>query len=790
VLAFNDGSIASALSPAFRFPDVIFRFWDNQSFFGQAHGSILPSLPNVLEVVFGPHHYRREGTWLGVWFVGLAGYWTIRQFHRSRPAALLAALLLMLCGWTLTAASVGLLVRGTSVAWAAISLGVLERNRTTGAWLGYSVAGGALGLGVSDVADVGILLGLSCGMYFLCAHWLVGVTSRDWNSRPLIGFSIYVLTCLAIAYPTLHTVAPATHGQLPTADSADGEFAWATQWSLPPAETWSLVAIDYHGASSRSRTTPYWGTMGQSPDWERSQQGYANFRLQGYAMGVVPVILLTILHVYLAGFRDSKLLETGCAAVILPLTGIAIVSLLLSWGNHFALYRYFYAVPYMSSMRNPEKWLGPLSLCVAVCLAYAVDLVRAMGLRGDIALNRRILVRSGTILVAIPIVAVFLVGSANPTSFSNTLTQLRIDQQRIAAAWVNAQWSNIQVFVVSLSGFGLLWLLLLQRRAWFWDSGTQAVAAVGCLMAAELLKGATPYVDGYSYAHLLRPTTLTSRIDGLHNDGRLKLLPPRHPVLNEWRLTYLTLQGYDLFDPVSVRRLPPDDAWLLRELKSHVTLVWELGSVRYFLATPEFAHQLTELQPPRGVFVVRERLPANHWDPNLGVVDDPICLVEFTAAMPFFQLVTSSKAFDVNRMEEVVQQLCSPGFDPRTCVFLDLAAGNEHFARTAPPGDLRAEATVTIEKNEANFAQVAVDAAMETILVRSVKYNPDWRVTIDGIPCALWRANGFFQGVVVPPGQHTVTFAYQPSLAPLFIYVAGRVALAIGVLVHTAFAWV
>jgi uncharacterized membrane protein YfhO len=36
---------------------------------------------------------------------------------------------------------------------------------------------------------------------------------------------------------------------------------------------------------------------------------------------------------------------------------------------------------------------------------------------------------------------------------------------------------------------------------------------------------------------------------------------------------------------------------------------------------------------------------------------------------------------------------------------------------------------------------------------------PGWRATIDGNPSAVRRADVALQGVVVPPGEHTVEFA-------------------------------
>jgi len=43
----------------------------------------------------------------------------------------------------------------------------------------------------------------------------------------------------------------------------------------------------------------------------------------------------------------------------------------------------------------------------------------------------------------------------------------------------------------------------------------------------------------------------------------------------------------------------------------------------------------------------------------------------------------------------------------------------------------------------------------------SVPYDEGWRVTVDGEPCKLVRANIGFFALVVPEGEHTVKAVYH-----------------------------
>jgi uncharacterized membrane protein YfhO len=65
--------------------------------------------------------------------------------------------------------------------------------------------------------------------------------------------------------------------------------------------------------------------------------------------------------------------------------------------------------------------------------------------------------------------------------------------------------------------------------------------------------------------------------------------------------------------------------------------------------------------------------------------------------------------------------------------------------------------------------ELAPDLPSPAVVVLADSYDPDWRVTIDGRPARLLRANARFRGVAVPAGAHRVVFSYQP---PLIVYAA------------------
>jgi uncharacterized membrane protein YfhO len=42
-------------------------------------------------------------------------------------------------------------------------------------------------------------------------------------------------------------------------------------------------------------------------------------------------------------------------------------------------------------------------------------------------------------------------------------------------------------------------------------------------------------------------------------------------------------------------------------------------------------------------------------------------------------------------------------------------------------------------------------------------YFPGWLAYVDGAPTPIYRTDYLFRGIVVPAGQHTITFVYRPA---------------------------
>ena len=101
----------------------------------------------------------------------------------------------------------------------------------------------------------------------------------------------------------------------------------------------------------------------------------------------------------------------------------------------------------------------------------------------------------------------------------------------------------------------------------------------------------------------------------------------------------------------------------------------------------------------------------------------------------------------------------------------------EGFVSPTPVGPLESVAVVEYQPQ-----RVALRARLDRpglVILADTDY-PGWRLTIDGQPAPILRANRLMRGAAVPAGEHTLVYTYQPDSFRLgaFVSAAGLIALA------------
>ena len=61
------------------------------------------------------------------------------------------------------------------------------------------------------------------------------------------------------------------------------------------------------------------------------------------------------------------------------------------------------------------------------------------------------------------------------------------------------------------------------------------------------------------------------------------------------------------------------------------------------------------------------------------------------------------------------------------------------------------------------------NAAAGSVLLLNDRFDPNWKVTVDGKPETLLHCNYLMRGVYVPAGAHTVEFKFQPPMNTFYV---------------------
>lgn len=110
--------------------------------------------------------------------------------------------------------------------------------------------------------------------------------------------------------------------------------------------------------------------------------------------------------------------------------------------------------------------------------------------------------------------------------------------------------------------------------------------------------------------------------------------------------------------------------------------------------------------------------------------------------------------------ETALSIIDDPTFDPRDEVLL---AGEDKLTSSAPPSTVGERVSkVQIVRYTSRQVEVEVELDQPGYLVLLDSYYPGWRVTVDGRPATIQRANVLFRAVALDAGRHMVTFVYDP----------------------------
>jgi hypothetical protein len=202
--------------------------------------------------------------------------------------------------------------------------------------------------------------------------------------------------------------------------------------------------------------------------------------------------------------------------------------------------------------------------------------------------------------------------------------------------------------------------------------------------------------------------------------------------------------------------------------------LWELTNTRYLLGPAVLLDLFNgQFDPAQHRFRIVQRFTvapkpgieqATKYEELTAVPGDNgnYALFEFTGALPRARLYAS---WQISTNDDItLQTLAATNFDPAKIVLVSTNL-------PAPMANATNENSGTVEFKSYAPKDIVFDARSGTasVLLLNDKFDPDWRVTVDGKPAELLRCNFIMRGVYLTPGAHTVEFQFKLPNGPLYV---------------------
>lgn len=659
-----------------------------------------------------------------------------------------------------------------AVAWVPLALLAADYHLRRGGWRGATLFAGAFTLQLfagepfTSISTAGLVT-LWAVVFFGDFHAPIwGRTNRGVFGRLVWGF---LLTAGLAAIQVIPAVWHIRH----TERAAQLTFLHTFFWSTHPLKFVEALLPEFWGTSLSDEGSPWLYLEGTEP-----------FFLISMFIGIAPIALVVVAvigHWRRQGAGGLRRLTIYWIAVLVGCTVLAL-------GRYTPFSYVFYElVPVFRIVRFPVKFVLPAMLAVAQLAAIGAEYLlgasaEARRARAFVWL-RNAMVAAGVAWLVLSVILLFWTDAVRPLIAALAAKEfdysrsLHVAQMLITTrAQVVARATDWVIQAVPLRlayvlGTVLLFVAVLlpglrdalRRRLLY----TLAAAAVVQLAAThyyvnpvvdrrfyetpvQALKHVAPVAAGPVRIYAEPPHTPRNQMPApiLIDLAQVEFLPPSAQVTYSYRLSLQAgwgLQGLEssfVADPEHILLEPQS---LINKFVYERGLVGESLHRLLRIGSVQFAFFKVIAAPPR-----LERIGAGENTTTM-----PVQVYRVPDAAPRTYLVPASGAIELPTGIAVLHRLLSDEFNPERQVVLE-----RKVLPDRPEGDFRGEAELL--RRDALHADVRTKNSVPAYLVLTDSFNPEWRVTVDGKPATVLRANQMFRAVALEPGEHRVEFRYRP----------------------------
>ncbi len=273
VLFSNDGPLGLISSASSKLPEGFTGNWQIQNWVGLALPSSTPDVSAVLATVCGPVLFAKIYAPFALLFLGLSAWLCFRQWKFSPMACIVGGIAAALNSDFFSTACWGVAGQPLSFGCDFLALAALADESSPKRWVRVVLAGFAVGVGVMEAFDIGAIFSLVVAAYVVYQGLISTGSAGEKVGRAVTrlavvgGFAGFIAAAAVSTLVSTQIQGVAGMGQ--DAESKAKRWREATMWSMPKAETLSLIVPGLFGFRM---DTPnggnYWGACGRDPVWD------------------------------------------------------------------------------------------------------------------------------------------------------------------------------------------------------------------------------------------------------------------------------------------------------------------------------------------------------------------------------------------------------------------------------------------------------------------------------------------------------------------------------------------
>ncbi len=821
----NDGPLGAISAKCASQPEGFFGYWQELNWIGTTGPSASPNITNGLSLVLGPLYFSKVYAPFALLFLGLSAWFCFRQWKFSPLACFLGGIAASLNSDFFSTACWGVASQPLSFGFDFLALAALADQTSRRRWVRVALAGLAVGMGVMEAFDIGAIFSIVVAA-FVVFQALAGDGSAP--QRLVRGFGRLGVVVLFAAFIAVSAVSTLVSTQIKgvagmgqDAESKAQRWDEATMWSMPKAEALSMIVPGIFGFRM---DTPgggnYWGRCGRHGSWDRyfasgKQEPRPDARAYPIRYGGggiyagVSVVLIALWTILQAFRKQNSVFSLTERKFIWFWSGVGLICVLVGFGRFAPFYQLFYALPFASTMRNPSKFFHVVEWILVILFAYGVHGLSRSCLETptaavrDLASHLKALwtratafdrgwARGSVVALAAGVLGWLIYASSR----ERLVAYLQEVDFEAAMATAIANFSIRQVgwFALLLAlGLGVVALVL----SGYFNGRRARTGAIllGVLLVFDLGRANLPWVITWDWVQKYASNPIIDFLREKPYEQRVAVLPfnppPQLALFSqlydiEWKqqlFQYYNIQSLDqIMNPRPKQDQIAFETALFYNGTSNalprITRRWQLTNTRYLLGAAGFLDVLNQqIDPVQRRFRFAQRFSIA---PKPGIaeptrleeltaVPNPegqYAVFEFTGALPRAKLYAN---WQVSTNDEATLKLLpSEDFHPEQTVLV----ADPLPASTATNSTNQSAGTVEFASYAPKHIVLKANPVVPSVLLLNDRFDPNWRVSVDGKPAQLLRCNYLMRGVFLQPGAHTVEFRFAPPVDMLYVSIA------------------